>query len=97
MFESLFLCVPLITAAVYLEGAFFGFLATALITLLIGILLSRKKPEHTELYARDGFFIVSLSWIIISLFGAMPFLFTGSTSSFIDAVFESVSGFTTTG
>ena len=97
LFETLFLCVPLITAAVYLEGAFFSFLITMLITLVPGVILSRRKPKHTELYARDGFFIVSLSWIIISLFGALPFLFTGSAHSFVDALFESVSGFTTTG
>ncbi len=97
MFESLFLCVPLITAAAYWEMEFFAFLGTFAITLLLGILLSRKKPMRTELYARDGFFIVSLSWIIISFFGALPFIFTGSTTDFIDALFESVSGFTTTG
>ena len=97
LFESLFLCVPLITAAVYWEGAFFGFLATITVTLVLGILMSRKKPQRTELYAREGFFIVSLSWIIISLFGALPFMFTGSTVNFVDALFESVSGFTTTG
>ena len=97
LFESLFLCVPLITAAVYWEGAFFSFLATITVTLVLGILMSRKKPQRTELYAREGFFIVSLSWIIISLFGALPFMFTGSTVNFVDALFESVSGFTTTG
>ena len=97
VFESVFFTVPMICAAIYWEGAFFAFLIAALICLGIGLLLSARKPERTELYAKDGFVIVSLSWIVISLFGALPLLFSGATSSFIDALFETVSGFTTTG
>ncbi len=97
IFESVFFSVPLITAAVYWEGAFFSFLLAALVSLGAGLLLTMKKPNNTDLYAKDGFVIVSLSWIIISIFGALPFMFTGSTTSFIDALFETVSGFTTTG
>ena len=56
-----------------------------------------KKPKQTDLYAKEGFVIVSLSWVILSLFGALPFVISGAIPSFIDAFFETVSGFTTTG
>ena len=98
IFESAFFCVPLITAVAFSEwGVFFSFLFSALIALGAGLLLSFKKPRSTDLYAKDGFVIVSLSWIILSIFGAFPFMFTGATSSFIDALFETASGFSTTG
>lgn len=97
IFEAVFFILPLITAAVYLEGAFFAFLISALISLAIGIPLVIKKPKKRILYARDGFVIVSLSWITLSLFGALPFIFSGVTTSVVDAIFETVSGFTTTG
>ncbi len=98
LFESIFFAVPMITAAVYLELAFFAFLASSAICLGIGILLTRKKPQDTTIYAKEGFVIVSLSWIALSIFGSLPLMFTGVTDySFIDALFETVSGFTTTG
>lgn len=97
LFEAVFFTVPLITAAVYFEGAFFSFGASLIVSLLLGLLLSYKKPKNTTIYAREGFVIVSLSWIALSLFGALPFLLTGSVTSFADAFFESASGFTTTG
>lgn len=97
LFEAGFFAVPLITAAAFWEVEFFAFLVTMAICLAIGLLLTYKKPKSQVLYAKEGFVIVSLSWILISLFGALPFLFTGSTTSFVDALFESVSGFTTTG
>ncbi len=97
LFETAFFAVPLITAAIYTEAAFFAFLATMAITAALGFLLVYKKPKNTELYAREGFVIVALSWMVMSLFGALPFLFAGSTKSFVDALFETVSGFTTTG
>ena len=97
LFEVAFFTIPMLTAAVYLETAFFSFLWSALICLAIGGILVIKKPKNTTIYAREGFIIVALSWIVLSLFGAIPFMFTGSTKSFIDALFETVSGFTTTG
>lgn len=97
LFEAAFFLVPLITAICYLESAAFGFLIVMLISGGVGVLFTYKKPKNTALYARDGFVIVALSWIALSLFGALPFLFTGATHSFVDALFESVSGFTTTG
>ena len=97
LFESAFLAVPLITAAVYWESAFFAFFGVICICVAAGMLLTYKKPTNTAIYAREGFIIVSLSWIVLSIFGCLPFLFTGVTTSFVDALFETVSGFTTTG
>ena len=97
LFEGAFLILPLITAAIYWEVAFFAFLVATVISAGLGVLLTRWKPRSSTLYAKDGFVIVSLSWILLSLCGALPFLFTGVTSSFVDALFESASGFTTTG
>ncbi len=98
MFEAGFLCVPLICAAVYGEGALWSFVfsiaictAVALVCLFVG------KPKSNVLYAREGFVIVSLCWIALSIFGALPFIFSGVTESYIDALFESASGFSTTG
>ncbi len=97
LFESAFLLVPTVTALVYRESAVISFLLTIGICLLASALLIFKKPKDTDLHSRDGFVIVSLSWIVLSLFGALPFMFTGVTASFVDAFFETVSGFTTTG
>lgn len=97
VFETLFLLIPLITAAVYGESCITAILLSIAVCLASGGLLILKKPENTELYSREGFVIVSMSWIILSLFGALPFFFSGAIPNFIDALFETVSGFTTTG
>ena len=97
LFEAAFFLVPMITAAAYLEPAFFSFLWSALVCLAIGGLLVIRKPKRRDLYAREGFIIVSMSWIVLSIFGALPFMLIGVTDSFIDALFETASGFSTTG
>ena len=97
LFEAGFLLLPMITGIAYLELESLAFLGTMTLCALIGWLMMRKKPENTKLYSRDGFVIVALSWITLSLFGALPFMFSGVTNSFVDALFEIVSGFTTTG
>ena len=97
IFEAAFMIVPLITSICYWERATFAFLLSAIISLGVGLLMIYKKPKSTAIYARDGFVIVALSWIALSLFGALPFMFTGATKNFVDAFFETVSGFTTTG
>ena len=74
-----------------------AFLTCMLLTAVSGIFLARKKPQRKSIYARDGFLIVGLTWIIISLFGSLPYFFSQSIPAYIDALFESVSGFTTTG
>lgn len=100
LFEAAFLTVPLITAFCYLPNEWrcvFSFGGTIAICLAIGILCTLRKPENTALFTKDGFVIVALSWIVLSLFGALPFVFSGSIPNYIDALFETVSGFTTTG
>ena len=97
-FEALFFLVPIITALCYREHTSLrAFVATAGICLFLGYFMTYSKPSDKALRARDGFVIVSLSWIVLSLFGAVPFLLSGAIPSYIDALFETVSGFTTTG
>lgn len=97
IFEAMFFLVPLITAVVYGEAVLADFLISAGICLICGGLLILKKPENKALYSREGYVIVSLSWIVLSLFGALPFYISGVIPNFVDALFETVSGFTTTG
>ena len=73
-----------------------SFLLTAMLLLLVSFLGSRK-PENTAIYAKEGFLIVALAWVLWSVFGALPFLLSGCIPRFEDAFFEVVSGFTTTG
>ena len=97
VFESLFMAAPLITAVCFGETEFWHFLLSAGICLLIGWIMIRKKPERSQLYSREGNVIVALSWILLSIFGAIPFYISGAVPSYLDALFETVSGFTTTG
>lgn len=97
VFETMFLLIPLVTAVIYGEHCFFAILLSMAVCLAAGGLLIWKKPKNTELYSREGFVIVSMSWIVLSLFGCLPFVFSGAIPSFTDALFETVSGFTTTG
>lgn len=98
MFEAGFFLVPMITAVVYGEWqSLVAFGIAAVICLGIGLLCVWKKPEKTGIFAREGFVIVSLSWILLSIFGAIPFMLSGATTNFFDALFETASGFTTTG
>ncbi len=72
-------------------------LLSAIICVTVGVLLSHKKPIHDDFYAREGLVLVALSWFSMSIAGALPFLLSGSVNSVVDALFESTSGFTTTG
>ena len=96
--EGAFFLVPLIAGIAYgEERSILAFALMAFLATLIGVLLSYRKPRDKKLYQREGLVICALSWIVLSLVGAIPFLITGVTHSFIDALFETVSGFTTTG
>ncbi|MBE6857102.1 MAG: TrkH family potassium uptake protein [Ruminococcus sp.] len=97
MFQSLFMVIPALTAIVYRESEVWIFLCVAIGCLVIGKLLTLRKPENKSLFAREGFVIVAICWIVLSLTGALPFYISGAIPRFIDALFESVSGFTTTG
>lgn len=96
-FSALFMVLPCIVAICYQEMAGVWFLVCALAIGLAGLVLSRKKPENKKFYAREGMVVVSLSWVFISFIGALPFVLTESIPDFTNALFESVSGFTTTG
>ena len=90
--------LPSIVIALYTgDGDGKAFLLSAAITLVVGILCSLLRPKAAKMQARDGFATVALSWIFLSVFGALPYFFSGVLPNFFDAVFETVSGFTTTG
>ncbi len=97
LFEAIFFLVPMITAIAYWEKEFFSFLGAMLICGALGFACIVGKLKDNSMYAREGFVIVALSWIVLSIFGALPFLFSGAIPNFVDALFETVSGFTTTG
>lgn len=97
-FESFFLLLPCVTGFVYGETkAALSYLATAILCLMVGTLLSRRKPARYDLYTREGFASVALGWITLSIFGAIPFILSGDIPNIEDALFETISGFTTTG
>ncbi len=97
-FESFFLLLPSLVGVLYKEyHPSLVYFLVSLFCLFVGsisILYGKRRPT---LYTREGFVSVSLGWIIMSIFGALPFVFTGEIPSFTDALFETVSGFTTTG
>jgi trk system potassium uptake protein TrkH len=95
--EGALLLLPCLIALIYREREGFVYLIFALIGLVLGILFSRKKPANTMIYLKEGCIATSLSWIVLSFFGCLPFIFTGEIPHFTDAMFETVSGFTTTG
>lgn len=95
--EGAMMILPIITAIIYGESAGWAFVITMIICLLIGIPLIRKGPKNRVFYVREGFVSVALSWIVLSIFGALPFVISGSIPDIVDALFETVSGFTTTG
>ena len=98
LFEAGFFAVPILCAIIYGESAVWAFLGSAAICGgVAALLLLTLKPKSKILYAREGYIIVAMSWILLSIFGALPFMLSGATSSFVDALFETVSGFTTTG
>lgn len=91
--------LPALVALYYAETAGFAILQSATVCGGAGLLLSllRPKKHRRALHARDGFVMVSLAWIVLSLAGALPFRLSGAIPSYLDAVFETASGFTTTG
>lgn len=98
IFESIFMLVPTITAVVYREWDTLGaILASIGACLLVGAICLIGKVKNDAIYAKEGMVIVASSWIVLSLFGALPFWFSREIPSYVDALFEAVSGFTTTG
>ena len=93
--EAALLMLPMAVALVYGEAAA-PFLLPALLLAVIGLVLGRRQPRRSNLYARDGFAVVALAWVLMSAFGALPFVLSGDIPNFVDAFVETVSGFTTT-
>ncbi len=96
-FESLFLLIPAFVGLLYKEEEPLQYLLVAALCAVLGFFLSRKKPANKNFYVKDGFVTVAASWIVMSAFGAIPFVLTGDIPSYFDAMFETISGFTTTG
>ena len=96
--EGVLLLLPLVVSLVYRDGCWWSFLTVGAAAYGAGYLLIRFcKTGNQVIFAREGFVIVGLSWILLSLIGAVPFTISGQIPSFVDAFFETVSGFTTTG
>lgn len=95
--EGLFLFLPCVTALCYGERSGFAFLFTAVLCLALGFAASFRKPKNAVFYGKEGFVTVSLCWIVLSIFGSLPFMLSGEIPYLPDALFETISGFTTTG
>lgn len=94
--EAALMLLPMIAALVYDESPV-PFLITIAVTGGIGLVMWRVRAKSGGITARDGFLIVGLSWIAMSLFGALLFVLTGDIPNYVDALFETISGLTTTG
>ncbi len=95
--EGFFMLLPCIIALIFHEEELFVYLAMSATCLLLGSLLTIKKAKDNIFYLKEGCVATALSWIVLSFFGAIPFVLTGEIPHFTDAMFETVSGFTTTG
>ena len=96
--EAALLLLPVLVALIHGEQAGWYYLFTAAGAVLVGLALRTAcRPARKTIYARDGLITVALGWIVLSLAGALPFTLCGDIPSYLDAVFEMVSGFTTTG
>ena len=94
--EAVLLILPTVAGLCYGESVT-HFLITMALSGALGFLLTRVKPYSDVIYAKDGFVVVSLGWVLMSMIGALPFVLSGDIPHYIDALFETVSGFTTTG
>ena len=95
--EALLMLLPVATAVVYREEEGVAYALVMAVCAAVGALMTYKKPNNPSFYAKEGFVCTALGWIVMSAFGCVPFMLTGEIPSFIDAMFEMVSGFTTTG
>lgn len=96
LFEAIFLLMSCVVAMLYGENEGIWYFAVAAAAGAIG-LAGRKKPKNSVFFAKEGLVCVALSWIVMGAVGAIPFTLTGEIPSFVDALFETISGFTTTG
>jgi len=97
LFLGISMIFPLLYALYYHEKAISAFIISMIITVTVGILLKKLFSPLQPIRIKEGFAIACLGWIVAAAFGALPFMFAGTFTNFIDAYFESMSGFTTTG
>lgn len=95
--EGAFMLLPAFVGLLYKETAGLSFLLVGGIEFLAGLLIILKKPKNKSFFAKEGFVTVSLSWILLAIIGALPYVLNGDIPHYLDALFETVSGFTTTG
>lgn len=95
--EGILLLIPMVVGLIYGEESAVNFLITAILLVICYMIWGRKRPDNTTIYAKEGLVIVATAWIFWSMFGALPFFLSGAIPNYIDAFFETVSGFTTTG
>lgn len=95
--EALLMLLPVATAVLYREEEGIAYALVMAVCAAVGALMTYKKPNNPSFYAKEGFVCTALGWILMSAFGCVPFMLTGEIPSFVDAMFEMVSGFTTTG
>ncbi len=96
LIEAALLAFPLVTAMIYGESIL-PYLITMAILTVVSVPSIIFKPKNTVIYAKEGFICVAASWLLMSLFGALPMVLSGAIPNYIDALFEIASGFTTTG
>ncbi|MBQ3095570.1 MAG: TrkH family potassium uptake protein [Clostridia bacterium] len=97
--EAVLMLLPLTVSLIYREpfSHVLAFLIPIVLLILLGLLLQLPKAERNTLYQKEGFALTAVSWIVMTLFGAIPFVINGNIPNYIDACFEMMSGFTTTG
>ena len=86
--EGMLMLLPALVGAMYQEKAGFAYLIWGLLCVAAGLILCFRKPSNMEIYSRDGFVCVSLSWVVLGVFGAVPFVITGEIPFYINALFE---------
>ena len=95
--EGLFMLIPVLVALIYRETSGIWFAIVAVCSLILGCIVTHKKPESNVFYMREGCIATAMSWFIMSVIGCLPFFLSREIPRFTDALFETVSGFTTTG
>ncbi len=95
--EGAFMILPFLVSLLYAESQGWSFMIVAAICIAVGVLLVLKRPKNMVIYEKEGFVIVAFSWMLFSIFGCLPFVINGDIPNFTNALFETVSGFTTTG
>lgn len=96
-FEGLFMLLPFITGMIYREQTAYAYLGIGILCACLGFLLTIRRTKNSQIFTKEGFATVALSWIVLSIVGALPFVVSGDIPSYVDALFETISGFTTTG